>query len=257
MASIEFFPDAQVDGVVGEQTSNNDTLATIRGKPGDNANDSASAAWGVVLGASTTTDQWARINRSIYLFDTSSLGAGETIVSATFSFNIRDIADNIRDGLSGAASANSVVVLVASTPISNTALATADYLNVDYEGDVAAVDFGRSVQQDSMAVGYNDITLNANGRNHINKTGISKFGNLYGWDFNNTVTGLTWTSGENNHLYLYYSEAGGTTVDPRLVVVTPSAGPANLKTADTVVVANIKTRNSIAIGSIKTWNTVT
>ena len=108
---------------------------------------------------------------------------------------------------------------MSSTPASNDNLVNAD------KSQVGTTDFGRSAQQDTLTAGaYNDITLNANGLTNISKTGISKFGGVFGFDFDNTTTGLTWASGVFQAVSTAFADTAGTTNDPKLVITyTPAS----------------------------------
>lgn len=212
--TLTVYPDADpetttVDGVVYTNGGADDTFSNLRTAAGTVANDTTANSLFAYIGASTTSNQYSLLGRSIFLFDTSSIGAGATISSATWS----GYGTSTQDNLNGASSANSVLVLVASTPASNTALAAADY------GQLGTTDFGRSVTQENWStVAYNDTTINASGIAAINKTGVTKFGIRYGWDFDNTTTGLTWASSGIQKVYGYFADQTGTANDPKLVV---------------------------------------
>lgn len=215
MSETTFYPDAHpestsVDGLI-QRDFVDESLATIRAGAGTSVFDALTAGSGVNIHASTTSNQYQVMARSIFLFDTSALPDGDDISGAVFS--LTSIAKT--DDLNGGASSNSVSVLVASTPASNTSLATSDY------SQLGSTDFGRSVILDNIVSDgstYNDITINSTGRATISKTGITKFGLRFGWDFDNTTTGLTWSSGDRTRVGWYYADEAGTSRDPKLVV---------------------------------------
>lgn len=221
LTTSTFYPDANpetssVDGQVFRNAVD-ESLATIRAGAGVGFDDNVDSLQAPMLQASTTSGQYQSLIRAVFLFDTSTLPDTDTISSATLSVYVTATTDT----LSGSASANSVMVAVASTPASNTALAASDY------GNVGSVDFGRSAQQDALSTNaYNAITLNASGIANISKTGVSGFALRYGWDFDNTTTGLTWASNASQRITINHAETADTTTDPKLVVVhaAPTAG---------------------------------
>ena len=204
---------ATFDGFVS-RISVDETIGTIRGGAGTFSRDTDTATDANKIKASTTTDQFSDLYRTLILWDASSIDDGDTVDSAIISTFIISL-DN---GLSGEASSNSAFVAVASTPASNTAVEDADY------GQLGSTSFGTSPNQGDMtAETYEDITLNSSGLSNISLTGISKFGLLNGWDFNNTVTGLTWGSGNSMSISIYFADETGTTKDPKLAVTHSAA----------------------------------
>lgn len=234
MSTLTAFPDPDpetttVDGRASRYGVD-EAIGTIRAGAGNSHNDSGGAGTGMVsLGASSTLNQWAAMDRGFFLFDTSALTAAATISAAVLSF----IANTKDDSLSGESSANSAVVLVASTPASNTDLVDADF------SQVGTTEFGRTGNQSTIStVAYNDITMNASGIAAVSKTGVSKFALRYGWDFDNTITGLTWLATLIQEITGVYAEAVGTTTDPKLVV-TYTAGE-TFSGSDTLVLTPSK-----------------
>ena len=209
MPILTVFPSSSAeDGYTEHDTATaGETIASIVGGAGTDANDSTSPTSAVVIRGGTDTDRYSRLQRNITMFDTSAIGSGSTINSAVISFYISGLANN----MSGEASVNSVMVLVSSAPASNTALVSGDF------DSLGSTDFGRSDKQDALSTEtYEDITLNASGLANISKTGISKFGLKYGWDFDATATGLTWSNTVQG-IEVYYNEQGSTK-RPRLVI---------------------------------------
>lgn len=225
-----------------------ETFATIWSSAGNSKN---SASGLISLTASSTSNQYSGADRFPCLFNTSALTALATISAAVFS--IKPSARN--DGLSGAASANSAAVLCASSPAVNYALANADF-NVASWG---STEFGRTQKQSLLTDDvYDDVSLNASGLAAISKTSITKFGLRYGWDFDNTTTGLTWASTGEQSMSFRTADTAGTSSDPKLVITyTTVSGPANRKTWNGITSANIKTFNGIATANQKTYNGIT
>jgi len=213
-----YYPDADaesttVDGQVWV-SGENSTFSTLRSTAGSAARDNATEE-AVYIAASSTTDQYSMLTRAPTLFDISGLAAGASISAATYSFWFWEEGN----GLSGDNSVNSKVVLDDCSPASNTALQSSDFNIANWGGN----DYGRSVQQDALTVSqYEDITINASGITFIETAqsgdGIVKFGMRYGWDFDNTTTGLTWASSAYQGIYFAMADYAGTTRDPKLVL---------------------------------------
>lgn len=170
------------------------------------------------IGSSATTNQFNQVVRGMFLFDTSAIPDADDIDSAVLSL----YCSSKSNLLSGESSSNSAIVLMVSTPASNSELVAGDHTQY------GATEFGRTgIQSGISTVAYTDITLNTSGKANILKTGISKFGTKYGWDFDATSTGLTWTSNVLQGIYFYQSEQTGTASDPKLVVEHSAAAQGN------------------------------
>jgi len=213
MSTTTVFPDpdtesTSVDGRAAHDQANQ-TISTLVAAVGNFASDTETTGPVSLMDAGTTTDRYNTIARGFFLFDTSAIDDGDAISSATFSLYVTSLTNT----LSGEASANSAMVLVSSAPASNTAIVAGDY---DTQGSTS---FGTSDTQDNLSTSaYNDITLNASGLANISKTGISKFATRSGWDFNDTATGLTWSSGATQRILASLAEQTDTTQDPKLVI---------------------------------------
>ena len=213
LTTSTFKPDADpetntFDGIVfraGVDVS----LSTLIAGNGTGISDASAAERTAGIRASTTSGQYQNIVRGLFLFNTATLPDTDGIDAGTkIGFYGHASTTN---GLSGQASANSVNVLVESTTTSDTGATASDYQAI------GSVDFGRSAQQDSWNTGsYNDITMNASGRANISKTAISYFGTRYGWDFDDTTTGLTWASNATQATYAEHAENGSN--EPLLTV---------------------------------------
>lgn len=150
------------------------TLSAIRSGSGT----STSSVGDIIeLNASTTTNQFATLVRTITLFDTSPIPVGSTIDSATITLNITEIDSGL---------GTTTLELVSSNSASTSVLAAADY------STLGSTSFS-STSWGSLFVGFNILTLNSSGLSNINIGGISRFGFVLGWDLNNNFTG-TWAS---------------------------------------------------------------
>jgi len=208
MTTLVVYSDADpestsVDGRV-RHAGTNITWAAVQGGAGTNSNDVTPG--GVTnscgeLEAGSTTDRWAQMERGVFLFDTSTIGSGETITSITLSlYGIS------KDTTLGATDLD----VVSSAPASNTALAAGDYdsLGTSVYGSISSAGFTTSA--------YNDITLSAG----VTKAGITKLGTRLAWDTDNAAP--TWSSGVKTSLRAYYADQTGTTNDPKLTVIYSS-----------------------------------
>jgi hypothetical protein len=211
-----FYPDPNtetttVDGRVRNLGSL--TWSTVRdAATGDYASDSEAGEDGSYVGVQYIDETGLHyiINRDIFLFDTSSIGDGDTINSATFSvvFVSGGTDDEVND-------ANSYIGVVTSNPASNTALTTADF---DTLGTTEQHDSGERVDLTGLTGGsYTNWTLNATGLGNISKTGVTKFGLREGHDINNSA--IAQTNGLDSVASLTFADTSGTASDPKLVVV--------------------------------------
>jgi len=188
------YPDADeetttVDGQVWIADANL-PFSTLRSTAGNQSRDSSTIE-GLYIATSSTTNQYALLTRVITLFDISGLEAGATITAATYSIWFYQGEND----LSGDTSDNSKFVVDDCSPASNTALQPSDFNIANWGGN----DYGRSTNnQSAMTNQYEDAIINASGLTFIDNAysgdGIVKFGIRYGWDFDNTTTGLTWNS---------------------------------------------------------------
>lgn len=200
------------DGLV-RRTGVDETWTNLVGGNGTNFLDEPDALVTPRILASTTTDQYSESSRPITLFDTSAIDDTDTIDAVIISADLDSSQTLLNDG----SSLESTCHIVAAVTASNTGGTDTDFENM------LGTSFGESSTQDSLAAGYEDITLDANGRANINKTGISKFGWRYGWDINDVLTGIVWGSTNANRLNMLFAEQTGTTSDPKLVVTHSAA----------------------------------
>lgn len=117
------------------------------------------------------------IVRAFMLFNTSSLGSGATISSASWHWQYYSVAVD-----STSYSWVNKLYLTTSSPASNTSLVVGDF---DQIGFTAQADPQTSVSTKSTNTDYS-FALNATGLSNISKTSITKFGLSQGNDFENT-----------------------------------------------------------------------
>ena len=161
--------------------------------------------------ASYISNQWNYLDRWFFLFDTSSIGTGQQVDSATLGIVLRKITSDPGFGLSWN--------VYSSNPASNTALVAADH------STLGAVPFStaRVVNDESTSFTRVDFALNTAGKNAVDMEGISKFGAATIQDRENATYGdPTWVNASEWRQDAYFSDFSGTANDP-LLTVTHSA----------------------------------
>ena len=167
---------------------------------GSGFQDDVTATQHVFLRCSGTTNQWAGIYRSIYLFNTSALTSSAIISAGVFSLYVTAV---------DADWAGSEFDLVTSSPASNTALADVDYDQVGTTKQATSIAFS------SLSTSaYNDFTLNATGLTNVSKTGITKLGGRISFDTSNTEQ--TWSNAKDGSVTANYADVGSN--KPKLVI---------------------------------------
>lgn len=163
------------------------------------------------------------LRRAFTLFDTSSIGAGQAISSATWSYCARAKRNN-----ASVAEATLNSQLVASTPAATDTLANGDF------DQVGTVSFGPQVAYATVNVDsstYNDVALNASGIANIDmiNANSTKFGSIADCDFTGIDPAAS-AAGVSDIIGLS-ADTAGTSTDPKLVVVysVPSAAASTLR----------------------------
>jgi hypothetical protein len=212
-ATLTAYPDAHaestsVDGPVSRYrpfaSTPWETFATLHSSAGDGANASQASGYFTVIKSGTTNLLYALLNRAIFLFDTSAIGAGATASAGVISFHGKAKGDYFSQS----------VVLTASNPASNTDLEFADYGTLGTD-DHAVAQIAISAWDDS---GYNAYTLDASGIAALSVDGISKFGLRNSSDFTGAGSPPTWASDVSGNIQGYYADETGTSKDPKLVI---------------------------------------
>lgn len=209
-------PDTETTTVDGRlrQTNGSGTIwATIRAAAGTSASDNGTSDNCTGYQCYTASNRWREMYRSIFLFDTSGIGAGATINSAVMSLYGFSKSD-------GSSSTPDIDVYT-STPASNTSLANGDYAQIGTTSQT-----GSPITYASWTnSGYNDFTFNGTGRGNISLTGVSKFGcRNASYDVANVLP--AWVSSQTSSFQCYYADQTGTSNDPKLVVDYTAAGAA-------------------------------
>ena len=212
--SLTRYPDGNpesttVDGRVWRNSYQSWTL--LRNGAGTGASDSEANGILVGMESSNVLNEWYGLYRSIFLFDTSAIGAGATVSAAVLSLRGTAKTDPLL--------ATPNIDIYAATPASNTALVAADYSQI---GTVSQT--GSPITYAGFSiVGYNDFTFDATGRGNIAVAGVSKFGaRNANYDVANVAP--TWGNTQLTYLSGYLADQAGTANDPKLVVTYTAGG---------------------------------
>jgi len=209
MSSIQTFepdPEVEVSSVDGRvrRTTSSESWATIRGGAGVTANDSA-VSMSVEATASTTTDEYALLQRIFTLFDISAIPTGSVIKTVDYKLRGSSKVDNL--GVSG-------YVVDSPAPASDTALVAGDY---DIGGWVDAAHSNVLAHATISTSSFNTWTLNAVGialvQAALDSDGIVKLGLRLLNDLDNSAP--TWSSGGNSSIIVQSAEGAN---PPQLVV---------------------------------------
>lgn len=195
-----------VDGFVG-RTSGGESFNDLSSNTGTLAN--VTDIWGPIasLKGGTTSNEFTRIDRGVFLFDTSVLDTDATINSATVS-----LFGDYKENSLGLSDAEAGLALVGASPADDDVLVAADYQSlgaVRYSSDVPFSSFDD--------FGYNDFALNAAGLAAISKTGLSRFGTLMAIDLDGGTP--SWIPSAITELWVKFVDIGfPETTHPKLVI---------------------------------------
>jgi len=209
-----FYPDAghggvSVDGSTGRDAGGNpgEAWTTLRQGAGTFSADDAVQGHLVQIYAGSFSTNWRINRRGIFLFDTSALPDTCIITAAVLSLYGYEKLDPI--GITP----NSAIY--ASDPASNNALINADYLYTDF--GMATIFSNIISYADFSKTGYNDYTLNSDGRNAISKIAVSKFSGLCQEYDAAGATPAGGGGGSSGNLYVDFADMGNG-FKPKLVV---------------------------------------
>lgn len=215
-----FFPDPDpetntVDGMTRVHTIDL-VWSSARSANGAAGAPSSASDNAMFINSSSTTDKYAQIGRSVYLFNTGpTIPTSDDVSAATMSIDGGDIA------VVNTLQANSHTTnIYSSSPASNTDLVAADF-NLANWGSTA---FSTAIGILSWSTtAYNDFVFNATGRNNVTKgTGVSKFGAREAAHDADDVA-PTWSSETSMLVGSMFADSAGTTRDPKLVVTHAAA----------------------------------
>lgn len=206
--TLTVYPDTgtgrtTVDGLLQRYNSSGESWSSIRSGKGTRADPSASQDNFILMFSDETSNYFRYLNRSIFLFDTSSLTSVATISSSVISLYGTGKTDNL--------STSPNIDIYTSTPSTDNNLQNSDFSQIGTTSQT-----GSPITYASWNTSaYNDFTFNATGIGNISKTGISKFGAR---NANYDVSGTTpnWISQTSSGIKGYYSDNGSN--KPKLVV---------------------------------------
>lgn len=159
--------------------------------------------------STTTTNQYKRMWRLIFGFNTASIADGDTINSATLS-----LYGGAKDD---AAFSQSFVIWKPTSISSSTAATGSDFYLANR--DATEQSSTRISIASWNTAGYNDFTLSVLAT--INKTGVTWLGAMCSGDFDNSAP--TWSSNKEAYAGVKMAETALTTSDPKLVVESTAA----------------------------------
>lgn len=192
------------DGYVGRGDTMNEPFSSLRNGSGTTAGHTEASTSAPLLKASSTTNNFDYLYRTIYIFDTSSIPSYAKIFSASVSlFSYASYSSPL-----GATK----IHIAGATTSSNTSLTPSDYQNV------LRTSFGSLSSSSWVANAYNNIALNSSGLTYINKSGVTKFSAQNEWDILGTFNG-TWVANQISSFPHYLADEPGTSKDPMLTVV--------------------------------------
>jgi len=187
------------DGHVGRHGVN-ESFSTLRAGAGT-TNYESNSTEEIGLTSTATSDQYQKMTRLIFNFDTSIIGSANTLTAATLSLYAPSKGNALGSPdfhISGVSPAT-----------------TDDIVNADY-GTFATTSFASIAYASYTTSQYNVFTLNASGEANISKTSVSSFGGQLSWDILDDETGLTWSSSDASTLRSYMADNGSN--EPRLTL---------------------------------------
>ena len=211
--TLTAFPDPStgvttVDGYVQMNDEAGESFATIIAAAGNIRNATIAANSFFELDTHATSDLWKNIVRSIFTFDTSSLGSLAVISAAVMSL----YGDNTYTNDNGTAITPSIDIYT-STPAADNNLAIGDYAQIQSTSQT-----GSPITYANWTnAAYNDFTFNSTGRGNVNKTGISRFG-CRNANYDVAASVPTWSATSLHTLGGIYADTAGTSTDPKLVI---------------------------------------
>lgn len=194
-----------VDGSVYRNIASGETFFNLQINAGTygSPSDSSAPAYGIY--SHTDADKFVKLARAITLFDTSILPDNCNIFDVDYSIYVI----NKSNGL-GLTASQSALHVTLSDPASNANIVAADYQQVGYVSTYDSISYS-SISE----LARNTIPLGANGKNAVNKTGISLYGIVAGAE---VEADADWASNTNSIVNMYFADRSGTSQDPRLIV---------------------------------------
>jgi hypothetical protein len=215
--------------------------STFQGGVGSAGVDNDTNESPIVLQNSGATE-WRVMRRGLYLFDTSSITDGDSLVSATLGLMMTGISD-----AANITSPDADVVITTSAPATNTALVAGDY---DSLGTtiLGTLDYDTITPSSTI---YNQITFSD--LTQISKTGVTKLGLRYKCDANNTQPASVQPAGVNtSFVSTDFADQTGTLSDPILIVAHGITLQNLTLTADVQTYTLTGVANTLKVGKLLT-----
>ena len=192
---------ADIDAWVARQDDPSTWEDLVSGA-GTNLEETSSEANFAGLWASTTTDMWRYLYRSIFIFDTTSLaGRVESAIFSVYGTFKYDADSKSPD-----------ICVYAPNTASDSEIVDADYDTFSDTELSNVIDYA-----DWSTSGYNDFTLNDSGVAEIKDSAVTKLG-LRNKNYDADNSAPSWTSGTHPRIGGYYSEQGSG-FEPKLTIV--------------------------------------
>lgn len=185
------------------------SFETLRGGSGTYAyNSVALSEYQLVAG--TTENNFDKLYRDIYTFDTSSITENNTITSATLQLYYYYKLSNLGTPNYG------ITKATPSNPLSFIGGDYTEWYNTRLCNDIEYSTFDE--------YHYYNFSFNSNGISSINKSGYSCFMGRLSWDIDNSFTG-SWSSGATSGIRFYQSGSGSSYWPKLIIEYSPAITP--------------------------------
>jgi hypothetical protein len=219
------------DGYIYKGWVSNQNLSTIRSGDGSSY-DVSTTSINIQLNCGTVSGGYSFLYRTFICFDTSSIGAGSLISSA-----LLYIRGQIKYNFIGSPS----FCITGQYQSASNILSNSDYSKV-YDITFSSISYN-----DFSITSYNNLTLNSDGLNFINKTSITKLACRFSWDVDNSFTG-TWGNGGYSTINSVPADASGTSSDPYISIVYSTS---SIKTINGITLTSVSKYTGVLKASIK------
>jgi len=212
-ADVTFNPDANpettcFDGLTLDANNSLSWTDIVAATDASNLYESDSTA-DFRIWAKSSTDKWDFLSRGHFLFDTSSIGSGQSVDSASLSLSVDK---NYFDEFDFYAN------IYSTSPASNTTIATGDHDSLG----TTPFSTGKKITDMSTNWTTETWTFNTDGEAAVDMEGISKFGLAVNYDREVGTTGdPTWVASDRSGFVIRFAEKGGSHIP--VLTVTHSA----------------------------------
>jgi hypothetical protein len=196
--------NSTVDGRVFAYNNSGTTFSNLRSgtSVSFSSQPTATVSYLCELASYSTTNNFTRLARGFLTFDTSEIGLNATILSASI---------NLYPTSKRAIFGDTSIEIVESFQT------TDNYIDNSTYSQIGSVSFASMLISNISTNAYNTFNLNSAGIASINKTGISKFAVILGYDLNGSFSG-TWVASNYAGIYTRQAEYGSLDYTPFLNV---------------------------------------